>query len=298
MTRTSHGALGIEQTREEKVKSETEFLPERAVDRRTRRHRQAAREKEISERQRDGKKPFYLTLDADGKPYGLGKPAWVAEIGKLATGLDPSCTHISRQTYEAVTTLKSRLNQSFDYSGTLNDDYLRSMMGEAVTKKRTELITLIKKGASHPLHIDSGVWERLLKLAASKQREDKSEQGRYANSCRKTFGRTGCRGVNGVRERLREKLRRSLDPDEIEFELNCDKGFAGYRQKKISAKLEKESLQVSSDENSMGSPSGSPVSRQSMSEEDQGIARLHQPTATNKVIYMEVYVYKVNAMRL
>lgn len=167
-----------------------ELLPERAADRRTRRHKQAAREEEVAQQQRDGKKPFYLTLHADGKPYGAGKLAWVAEIGKLATGLDPSCTHIARQTYEAVTTLKARLNESFDYSGTMNDDYLRSMMGKAVTKKRTELISLIKKRGTQPLHIDHEVWERLVKLANNKQREDKSEQGRYANACRRTYGRT------------------------------------------------------------------------------------------------------------
>jgi hypothetical protein len=75
-------------------------------------------------------------LDSDGKPYGVGKPAWVAEIGKLVIGLDPSCTDIRSQTYEAVTILKARLNENFEYSGTLNDDYLRSMMVKAVTKKR------------------------------------------------------------------------------------------------------------------------------------------------------------------
>lgn len=169
MLRSSHGPAVTEQRGEGKVKDEKDCLPQRAVDRRTRRHKQAAREEEIAQRKRDGKKPFYLTLDAEGKPYGPGKPAWVAEIGKLAAGLDPSCTHISRQTYEAVTTLKSRLNESFEYSGTLSDDHLRSMMGKAVTKKRTDLISLIKKGGSQPLHIDHEVWERLVKLAASRQ---------------------------------------------------------------------------------------------------------------------------------
>ena len=166
-------AVVTEQRRQQVVKTEDVPVPSRALDRRTRRHKQVAREEDIAKRQRDGKKPFYLTLDSDGKPYGLGKPAWVAEIGKLAMGLDPSCTHISRQTYDAVTTFKARLHERFEYSGTLNDDYLRSMMGKAVTKKRTELISLIKKGGSQPLHIDHEVWERLRKLAASKQREYK-----------------------------------------------------------------------------------------------------------------------------
>jgi hypothetical protein len=112
-----------------------EILIEGALDRRTRRQKQAKHEENIAKRQRDGRKPFYLTLDSEGKPYGLGKPAWVAEIQKLATTLDPSCTHIARQTYDDVTTFKARLDEKFEYFGTLNEDHLRSMMGKAVTKK-------------------------------------------------------------------------------------------------------------------------------------------------------------------
>lgn len=105
-------------------------------------------------------------------------------------------------------------------------------MGKAVTKKRTELITLIKRGASQPMHIDAEVWERLQKLAASKQWEEKSQQGRYANACRKTINRTGSRGVNGVRENLREILGRSPDPDEVYTEAHRDKGSRMKKEEK------------------------------------------------------------------
>jgi hypothetical protein len=74
------------------------------------------------------------------------------------------------------------------------------------------------------MHIDAEVWERLQKLAASKQWEEKSLQGRYANACRKTINKTGNRGVNGVRENLREILGRSPDPDEVYTEAHRDKG--------------------------------------------------------------------------
>ena len=257
---SSHRVALAEHKREDNVSVERDFLPDRAVDRRTRRHRQAAQEKEISQRKRDGKKPFYLTLDAEGKLYGVGKPAWVAEIGKLAIGLDASCTNIRSQTYEAVTTLKARLNDNFEYSRTLNDDYLRSMMGKAVTKKRGELIALINKGGTQPLHIDSEVWERLVKLAASRQQQEKSEQGRYANACRRSYGRTGSRGINGVRERLREQFNRSPDPEEMEFELSRDKGYGGYKKKLRLVKLEEVSPEQSTAENSMESPSQTPLS--------------------------------------
>ena len=92
----------------------------------------------------------------------------MAVINKLAMGLDPSCTHIKKQTYEDVSIFKDRLNKRFEYSGELNEEHLRALMGKAVTKKRVELITHIKKGGSQPMHIDVEVWERLQKLAASK----------------------------------------------------------------------------------------------------------------------------------
>lgn len=206
----------------------------------------------------------------------------MVEIGKLATGLDPSCTHISRKTYEAVTTFKAILNERFEYSGTLNEDHMRSIMGKAVTKKRTELISLIQKGGSQPLHIDHEVWGHLVKLAASKQRKDKSEQGRYANVCRWMYGRTGSRGMNGVRERLREHLKRSPDPKEIEIEMNRDKGYGGYKKKKRGKAQEHDNVltQVLSDENSTGSQTTRPGSEDSMSEDMQGCPRQLLPTAS------------------
>lgn len=253
-----------------------------ALSRRTRRHKQLAHEKEIAQRKRDGKKPFYLTVDSEGKPYGIGKPAWMAEIGKLATGLDLSCTHISKQTYEAVSTFKARLNERFEYSGPLNEDHMRSIMGKAVTRKRTELISLIQKGGSQPLHIDHEVWGRLVKLAASKQRKYKSEQGRYANACRRTYGRTGSRGINGIRERLREHLKRSPDPEEIEIEMKRDKGYGGYKKQKRGEAEEHDNVskQVLSDENSTGSQTTRPGSEDNMSEGKQGCPRQLLPSAS------------------
>jgi hypothetical protein len=121
-----------------------------AFERRKRRYKQAAREADSARREKDGKKPFYITVDKDGIPYGTGKPAWMAEINKLATGLDPSCTHIKKQTYEDVCIFKERLNRNFEYSGELNEEHLRGLMGKAVTKKRVELIALIKTGGSSP----------------------------------------------------------------------------------------------------------------------------------------------------
>lgn len=59
-------------------------------------------------------------------------------------------------------------------------------MGRAVTRKRRELISLIKDGGRQSIHIDSQVWERLKKLSTSAQWEQKSQQGKHANASRKT----------------------------------------------------------------------------------------------------------------
>lgn len=144
-----------------------------AQGRRERREKQSIREEEMEGCDKDGKKPYYLMVDGQGMPFGPGRPAWVAEINKLAKWLYPSCTHIWKQTYESVQTFKDRLNDTFHYSGKLNEDYLRGMMGKAVTRKRAELISLITSNGEQPTTIDSAVWQRMVKLAYTKQREEK-----------------------------------------------------------------------------------------------------------------------------
>lgn len=119
------------------------------------------------------------------------------------------------------------------------------------------------------MHIDHEVWERLVKYASSAQCEEKSEQGRKANASRRTFGRTGSRGVNGVRERLREEFNRSPDPDEMERELQRDKGYGGYKKKRVQQEEEeKEYTEVLSDENSPGSQSRGHASEDRFTEDN------------------------------
>ena len=214
------------------VKLEQLAVASPASERKQRRHKQATREADATKRERDGKKPFYVTVDRDGVPYGAGRPAWMNEINKLSVGLDPSCTHIKKQTYEDVIIFKERLSQCFEYSGELNEEYLRGLMGRAVGRRRGELIKMIKRGDSQPKHIDSEVWGRLVSYESSEQWKEKSEQGKHANASRKTINRTGSRGVNGVRENLREVLGRSPNPDEVYAEAHRPKGSTGTKAKK------------------------------------------------------------------
>ena len=253
-----------------------------ASDRKQRRYKQATREANATRRERDGKKPFYVTVDREGVPYGSGRPAWMNEINKLSIGLDPSCTHIRKQTYEDVIIFKERLSQSFEYSGELNEEYLRGLMGRAVGRRRGELIKMIKRGDSQPKHIDSEVWARLVNYESSEQWKEKSEQGKLANASRKTINRTGNRGVNGVRDHLREVLGRSPDPDEVYAEAHRPKGSIGTKTKKktVSPKWE----DMAGEEESEGDKRAESMERSSPRHcNDDGIARISRPTSDHQV---------------
>ena len=111
-------------------------------------------------------------MNAEGIPYGPGKLAWVAEVNKLVGGLDPSCMHIRKQTHKDMCILKERLDERFEYFGELNQDHLRALLGKAVTRKRIELISFIRKGGEQPITIDKTIWSWLENLASSTQREN------------------------------------------------------------------------------------------------------------------------------
>lgn len=262
--------------------------PSPAFERKQRRHRQAGREAHQSKREKDGKKPFYLTLDREGIPYGLGKPAWVSEINKLARGLDPSCTHVRKQTYEDVIVFKERLNQKFEYFGELNEAHLRMLMGRAVDRVRTEIMAVIKNGGRQPNHIDSVVWERLLKLQASEQWQNMSNQGKKANAARKIVNRTGNRGVNGVRESLRERFGRSPDPDEVYAEATRHKGSRGRKPNKEPPTLMlEEGVEEESSENNDKEQSTEKSSGQRCNDEEVG--HLSHMTSAHQVITLPSY---------
>jgi len=137
-------------------------------------------------------------------------------VNKLAAWLDPSCTHIWKQTYENMCILKDRLNDNFKYSEDFNQDFLRGLFGKAVTRKMTDLISYIKRGEKQPLNFDTKIWKRLKKPASSKQQEDRMEHVRYANKCQRMLGRTGASGENGVRQRLQQLYGRSPNLDNLE----------------------------------------------------------------------------------
>lgn len=127
-----------------------------------------------------------------------------------------------------------------------------------------------------------------MKLAGSEQWEQKSQQGKFANAQRKTVNRTGNRGLNGVRESLREILGRSPDPDEMYAEARRDKGFAGLTPKKETVHSEWEDIdgQELSDEDGQDH-SGDNSSERRFS--DDGVGRLsHVTTAPPAVSLLHI----------
>lgn len=74
----SHVVAAIQWTGSTSMKEElpAETYPTlSAMGRREHRHVQSLREEDRTTRQKQGKKPFYLTLDFEGKPHGPSKPA-------------------------------------------------------------------------------------------------------------------------------------------------------------------------------------------------------------------------------
>jgi hypothetical protein len=102
--------------------------------------------------------------------------------------------------------------------------------------------------------------------------------------------------VNGVREKLREEFKRSPDPDEMEYELSRDKGFGGLsKNKNPDGVEEEESTERTSEEDSMGSHSESPLTDQSEKDDGEcGPSNLQQISA-NKVHSNEQGIYTKNS---
>lgn len=195
--------------------------------RRKRRDRESHKEDSAENRLRTGKKPHHVNVNSEGKPYGLGVQVWNDALAKMVRGLDPSYTDIRQQPFHNIEILMKRLDDDFDYSEPLNPSYLRTRIGNALSSYRHEIIRMIQAEQDRPPWVSDEVWEKLTRLANSEKFKAKSEQMKYANTCRRTKGRTGPLGASGITERLRLQLQRSPTSDEIFAEMSRDKGYGG-----------------------------------------------------------------------
>ena len=195
--------------------------------RQERRTREAQREEDSAARTRNGKKPYHVSVNSEGKPYGYGVSVWFDALAKVVRGLDPSYVDIRQQPHHNMEVLMKRLDEDFDYSSPLNPSWLRQRIGNALSSYRHEIIRLIQQEQERPPWLKEAVWEKLVKLEASEKFRTKSSQMKYANACRKNKGKTGPLGVAGITERLRQQLQRTPSPSEVFEEMRRDKGYSG-----------------------------------------------------------------------
>lgn len=195
--------------------------------RKERREREAEREEDAQHRESCGKKPYLIHVNTEGKPYGLGTRTWNDVLAKVVRGLDPSYIDIRQQPCHLMDTMLKRLDEEFDYSDTINASWLRARIGNALSLYRHELMKIIQARESRPPWVSESIWEKLVKMESSVKFKQKSEAMKYAQSCRRSYGRTGPIGEAGIIERLTKKLRRSPAPDEVYEEMHRDKGYGG-----------------------------------------------------------------------
>jgi hypothetical protein len=227
-----------------RVEVKEEALSESAL-RRERKRRQVSREAEMERREKMGRKPHFLTVDDRGRPYGLGAKSWRAELNKMCSALDPSVMDVRNQPHKPMMTLKKRLASKFEYSADIDDDWLRGEIGRGVSTRRFQLMEMIRNGDQIPPGFDIDIWYNLQKISDDPKYKEKSEAMRHANSMRRTKGRTGPKGEMGIVEDLREHFGRSPDPDEIEDEMQRDKGYAGASSRKRKGLYAEESGPIS-----------------------------------------------------
>ena len=218
--------------------------PESAC-RRERRLLEREREDRAIERENAGKKRFYVHVNEDGKPYGLGIGTWNDMLGKVVRGLDPSYIDIRHQPFHLMETLCERLNEHFEYSDKVNPAWLRARVGAALSSYRHDLIKRIEYEGNRPHWVSESIWEKLVTMAGSDKFKAKSEQMRKANASRRTKGRTGPIGIVGIQERLRMRLGKTPDPEEVESEMRRDKGYGGKsRQRKFNSSRDSDSYGI------------------------------------------------------
>ncbi|KAG0575032.1 hypothetical protein KC19_VG312300 [Ceratodon purpureus] len=237
-------------------------LKKESADRKDRRERHKFREDTANRRVEVGKKRYYVHVNEDGQPYGYGVGLWNETVGKLVRGLDPSYIDIRQQPFHLMDTMISRLNEDFDYSHNVNSAWLRRCIGSAVSSYCHELMKIIEAKGDRRQWVTEDIWIRLITMANSEMHKIKPEQMKHANACKISKGRTGPIGIAGVTERLRLRLGRSPDPDEIQEEVTRDKSQDRRPRKRCTDLVSTEALispVITAAEDTRGTPSISAV---------------------------------------
>lgn len=204
-----------------------------AQKRRERRHAKAAREREGHRRRKEGLPRNYLLVDEYTKrPYGVGVGDWRKEVMLLSRKLDPAIGLISKQPHDALLEIGEWINQTWEYSNPMKFEVVKEVIARGVSLRRAELWRKIRNSEPKPPDVSDRTWRSLKRELENPAMIRKSQSCSKANASRVNFGRTGPSGEVGVRERLRKRLKRSPEPEEIRFEMARDKGYGGQSRKK------------------------------------------------------------------
>ena len=204
-----------------------------AEKRKERRHAKKAREREGDRRRQEGKPRNYLLVDEyTKKPYGAGVNDWRKEVMLLSRKLDPAIGQINRQPEDAVKEIGEWIQQTWEYSTPIKFEVVKEVIARGVSLRRSELWKKIRNKEPKPLDVTDRAWRSLKRELENPATIRKSISCSKANASRVNFGRTGPSREVGVRERLRKMLRRSPDPEEIQFEMARDKGYGGRSKRK------------------------------------------------------------------
>lgn len=180
----SHREQGACGSRTQRLLCGLSLNPEN-VQRRERRARETAREVNKEIRESTGRKPHFVHVNADGKPYGIGVTTWNDALAKIVRGLDPSYVDIRQQPFNRMETLMNRLHDDFEYSEPLNPAWLRYRVGNALSSYRHELIRMIQAKQERPVWVSETIWSKLVRMSESESFKLKSAQMKFANSCRR-----------------------------------------------------------------------------------------------------------------
>ena len=218
--------------------SETE-----AEKRKERRHAKKAKEREGDRRRREGKPRNYLLVDEyTKKPYGAGVNDWRKEVMLLSRKLDPAIGQINKQPEDVVKEIGEWIQQTWEYSTPIKFEVVKEVIARGVSLRRSELWKKIRNKEPKPQDVTDRAWRSLKRELENPATIKKSISCSKANASRVNFGRTGPSGEVGVRERLRKMLRRSPDPEEIQFEMARDKGYGGRSKRKQTQDMTEEQI--------------------------------------------------------
>ena len=189
--------------------------------------------KDGDRRQKEGLPRNFLLVDEyTKKPYGVGVGDWRKEVMLLSRDLDPAIGNINRQPEGAIADIAEWIQRTWEYSFPMKQEYVKEVIARGVTLRRGELWKMIRNGEPKPSTVSDKTWRTLERQLENPASIKKFEDCRKANASRMNFGRTGPSGEVGVRQKLRRILKRSPDPEEIRFEMGCDKGYGGRHQNK------------------------------------------------------------------